>query len=323
VALTNSQYETIFRVYEEKQLHNHRVLEDRFHEIYEKIPEYRELELLISSTSVSLGKKMLGGDDQALSVLKEKIKDFSFQKKQLLINSGYKEDYLSPIYHCSNCLDSGYTELGKCKCFKQAMISMLYAQSNIQGTLKDDNFSNLSTSFFTGEDLLRFEKAVTTSKKFIKTFKEDYQNLFFYGTVGTGKSFLSSCIAKELIDKGFSVIYFSSSQMFETLGKYSFDYKSKEELKGIYNDIYNCDLLIIDDLGTEMSTKFISSQLFSCLNERHLRKKSTIISTNLFLEELCATYSERIFSRITNNYQVCKLSGSDIRMLKKRMAKRK
>lgn len=323
MALTNSQYDTILRIYEERQLHNHHLLDSRFQEIYEKIPEYKKLEAMISSTSVAQGKKMLAGDTLALSQLKEMIKDFASRKTVLLTSNGYSAEYLLPIYNCPNCLDSGYTELGKCHCFKQAMISMLYAQSNIQETLNEDNFSTLSLEFYTGEDLARFEKAVSSSKNFINKFHKDYQNLYFYGTVGTGKSFLSSCIAKEMIDKGYSVIYFSSSQMFETLGKYAFDYKSKEELKGIYNDIYTCDLLIIDDLGTEMSNKFISSQLFSCINERHLRKKSTIISTNLFLEELCDTYSERIFSRITNNYQVCKLSGPDIRMLKKRRANRK
>ena len=145
---------------------------------------------------------------------------------------------------------------------------------------------------------------------------QDYQNIIFYGTVGTGKSFLSNCIAKEVIEQGHSVIYFSATNFFETLAKYTFDYKSKDELASIYEDIYTCDLLIIDDLGTEMTNKFASSQLFSCLNERHLGRKSTIISTNLSLEDLCDTYSERIFSRIMNYFLLCKIVGPDIRRLK-------
>lgn len=145
----------------------------------------------------------------------------------------------------------------------------------------------------------------------------------FYGTVGTGKSFLSSCIAKELIEQGKLVIYFSSAQLFETLSRSTFDRNSEEAASGIYEDIYECDLLIIDDLGTELTNAFVSSQLFSCLNNRHLRRKSTIITTNLSLEELRDRYSDRIFSRITSNYGMCKLTGRDIRITKKLLLNRK
>jgi DNA replication protein DnaC len=119
------------------------------------------------------------------------------------------------------------------------------------------------------------------------------------------------------MDTGKLVIYFSASQLFEALSKSTFDKDSKEAVSGISDDICNCDLLIIDDLGTELTNSFVSSQLFSCLNNRHLRKKSTIINTNLSLGELRDRYSDRIFSRITSNYEVCKLTGRDIRMQKK------
>ena len=110
------------------------------------------------------------------------------------------------------------------------------------------------------------------------------------------------------------MIYFSSSGLFELLAENSFDYKNKQELRGIYDDIYNCELLIIDDLGTERTNSFVSSELFACLNERDLRKKSTIINTNLSLEEVQIIYSDRIFSRIASNYKLLKLSGPDIRI---------
>lgn len=112
------------------------------------------------------------------------------------------------------------------------------------------------------------------------------------------------------------MIYFSASGLFDTLARYTFDARAKEALSGFYEDIYNCDLLIIDDLGTEMTNTFVASQLFSCLNERHLRQKATIISTNLSLEELRDRYSDRVFSRITSHYDLCKLTGPDIRMCK-------
>jgi DNA replication protein DnaC len=183
--------------------------------------------------------------------------------------------------------------------------------------LKTENFSSLSYDYYEGENLEKFKKAVQICQNFIKSFDKDYRNLFFYGTVGTGKSFLSCCVAKELMDMGKLVIYFSASQLFDTLSKSTFDKDSKEAVSGISDDIYNCDLLIIDDLGTELTNSFVASQLFSCLNNRHLRKKTTIINTNLSLGELRDRYSDRIFSRITSNYEVCKLTGRDIRVQKK------
>lgn len=116
------------------------------------------------------------------------------------------------------------------------------------------------------------------------------------------------------------MIYFSAAGLFETLARYSFDAKSKDILYDLCEDLYGCDLLIIDDLGTETTNSFITSQLFSCLNERYLRSKATLISTNLNLEELRDRYSDRIFSRITSSFTLCKLTGRDIRILKKRLA---
>jgi DNA replication protein DnaC len=153
---------------------------------------------------------------------------------------------------------------------------------------------------------------------FVENFKQDYHNILFYGTVGTGKSFLSGCVASELLKNGHSVIYFSSTGLFDNLARYTFDTKEKEALSAFYQDLYNCELLIIDDLGTEITNSFVASQLFSCLNERNLRKRATIISTNLSLEELRDRYSDRVFSRITSSYTICKLTGRDIRMIKKR-----
>ena len=155
---------------------------------------------------------------------------------------------------------------------------------------------------------------MSLSCNFIENFKQDYHNLLFYGTVGTGKSFLSGCIANELIQGGYSVIYFSALNFFERLAFYSFDAKEKAALHQFYEDIYGCDLLVIDDLGTETANAFVNSQLFACLNERQLRRKAMIISTNLNLGELQERYSDRIFSRLTSHFTFCKLTGADIRI---------
>lgn len=321
--LTNTQYDKILRDYENRQLKNRRELEQRTAYVYDRVPGYRELEDRVAAVSVSQGKKYLAGDEQAMEELKLLISELSFQKARLLTDAGLPGDYLKPVYTCPDCRDTGYIDGQKCHCFRQAMISLLYEQSHMREMLQNDNFRALSYEYYQGDDLTRFKNAVITCQNFIKNFNSDYHNLFFYGTVGTGKTFLSNCTAKELIESGHSVIYFSAAGLFDLLSRYSFDYKSKEEERECHADLYQCDLLIVDDLGTELTNQFVASRLFSLLNERHMGKKATIISTNLSLEELRDRYSDRIFSRITSHYELCKLTGPDIRMYKKRLSNRK
>ena len=317
MALSNSQYNAIMRVYEERQTRNRHSLEERTARVNQQVEGYRELSDSIAAISVTQGKKLLEGDENALSELKSTLRRLSAMKQELLTGAGFPEDYLSPVYDCPDCKDTGYIGSEKCHCFKQAIIDLLYEQSGIRSMLEKENFSSLSYDYYQGEDLERFKKNVTTAKNFIKTFDSDYHNLFFYGTVGTGKSFLSGCIAKELIEKGFSVIYFSAAGLYETLSRNMFDYKNTEELRSLHEDLYGCDLLIIDDLGTECINNATASMFFSLLNERHLNQKATIISTNLFLEDIQNRYSERIFSRIMNQYISLKFTGPDIRRLKR------
>lgn len=317
MALSKEQYDSIIREYEERQTQNHRELLRRRERIYTLIPEYKELEDEVASISVARAKLLLDNPSADKSGYNKRMADIASQKKVLLKEHGYATDYLELGYTCTDCKDTGYINGEKCHCFKQMEISLLYEQSNIQEMISKENFSTLSYEYYEGEDLTRFQNAVNVSKNFVTGFKNHYQNLFFYGTVGTGKSFLSGCIAKKLLSQGCSVIYFSANGLFDTLARYAFDTKSKDTLYNLNKDLYNCDLVIIDDLGTEVTNNFVSSQLFALLNERHLRQKATIISTNLSLEELRDRYSERVFSRITSNYSICKLTGKDIRMQKK------
>lgn len=323
MALTNSQYDIIIRDYEEKQNRNRRLTQERTAYVYSHVEGYQALDQSIASISVEQGKKMLLGDDNALLELKDTIRNLSAMKKQLLLSAGLPCDYLEPVYDCPDCMDTGYQNGRKCHCFKQKEITLLYEQSGIRDMLESENFSSLSYDYYEGEDLTRFKNTVTTCRNFINNFNSDYHNLFFYGTVGTGKSFLSGCVARELIESGHSVIYFSAAGLFDTLSKAKFDYKNTDELHKAYEDLFQCDLLIIDDLGTEYASSFTVSLLFSLINERHLRQKAVIISTNLSLEDFRNRYSDRIFSRITSNYEICKLTGPDIRMYKKRLQNRK
>lgn len=323
MALSNPQYESIIKGYERTRDANRLLAESRRTQVFEAIPEYLELSESVSSLSVASARRLLDGEDEALLGLHRELQKIAARQRKLLSDHGFPEDYLEPVYRCPDCMDTGYIMSAegrreKCHCFRRQEISILYAQSNIQDMIERENFSTLSYAYYQDEDLRRFQTAVDISHSFIENFKESYHNLFFYGTVGTGKSFLSGCIARELLQLGNSVIYFSSSGLFDTLARYAFDGKSKEAMHNLCEDLYGCDLLIIDDLGTEITNSFVTSQLFSCLNERHLRAKSTLISTNISLEELRDRYSDRIFSRITSSFTLCKLTGPDIRILKKR-----
>ena len=326
MALNNSQYDAIMRTYEQKQLHNRSVSDKRYQAVYLQLPELKKIHQTISEMSLKQARKLLEGDDNALKELKEEIKALSEQGKAMLVSAGFPADYLEPVYECSDCKDTGYIGNQKCHCFRKAEIELLYTQSNLKHILQQENFETFSLAYYSANhvdpktgasSLANIKKAYAAAKEFVDTFGKEFRNLFLYGDTGVGKTFLSNCIAKELIDKSFSVIYLSSFELFDTLAKSKFE--KDEDADQMNEHIFDCDLLIIDDLGTELANSFTVSQLFLCLNERILRRKSTIISTNLSLEALVDIYSERTFSRITSNYTILKLTGDDIRIKKKLM----
>lgn len=325
MALSNSQFDEIMRTYEQKQLDNERLLRRRYKETFSKIPELAELDHSISRLSISQAKNLLDGDSNALSSLKKDIAALSLRKKQLLEENGFPEDYLTVHYSCPDCEDTGYIGTQKCHCFKKAIVDLLYTQSNLQQILNKENFSVFSLTYYSANHIDpltgrssrdSIETALKSCHEFIDTFSTKFSNILLYGDTGVGKTFLSHCIAKELIDASYSVIYFTAAQLFDVFAKNTFG--KKEDLdRDAFDHIYNCDLLIIDDLGTELANSFTTSQLFICLNERILRSKSTIISTNLALEDVKSIYSERTFSRISSNYTMLRLTGDDIRIQKK------
>ena len=315
MALTNTQYDQIKHMYDQKQLQRHYEIEKRTNYVNQNVEGYKELSDTISSLSVAKAQLLFDGDETALTDLKSAIQALIDQKADLLVKAGLPADYLDVPYECEDCHDTGYINGQKCHCFKQSAISLLYDQSNLKEYLNATDFSLVSDRFYKGEDLVNFNDSLKKAKNFVKSFDTDYQNLCFYGTVGSGKSFLSGCIAKKLLEEGHSVIYFSASALTDFFSKYTFDFKKREETTEACRDIYDCDLLIIDDLGTEVINSFSVSRLFTCLNERYLRKKSVIISTNLSLKEIRNQYSDRIFSRLSGNFIFCKMSGPDIRMM--------
>lgn len=325
MALSNSQYDHLMRTYEQRQLDNEHTLRRRFDEAYSRIPKLREIDDSISSLSIKQARKLLEGDESALFLLREELTELRDRKQSLLRSHGFPEDYLELHYTCPACKDTGYVGTQKCHCLKKAIIDLLYTDSHLQEILEKENFSTFSLNYYSSNHIDRLtgrssresmQTALRICHEFVDTFSDEFHNLLLYGDTGVGKTFLSHCIAKELIEASHSVIYFSASGLFDFLAKNTFG-KKEEQDEEAFSHIYNCDLLIIDDLGTELANAFTVSQLFVCLNERILRKKATIISTNLSLEDIKSIYSERIFSRISSNYTMLRLTGDDIRIQKK------
>lgn len=313
--LTNKQYDTIMRGYDHRQYRNYRQQCARQDEIYKKIPRIREIDESISSCSLAQAEKVFDADPNALPELREKLGSFRREKEFLLKEAGYPADYLEMHYTCSDCQDTGYIGRKKCHCFRKEEIQLLYSSSRLNTILTEENFSTLSYSVYDEEQKASMPSIIHTCRDFVQTFDRDFRNLLFYGPVGTGKTFLSNCIAKELLDSGHSVIYFTAFQLFEHFSASASG--EAGEFMQRHEALLDSDLLILDDIGTEMANTFTVSKLFQVLNERVLRRKSTMISTNLSPRDFRDIYSERVFSRITSSYTLVKFIGSDIRIRKK------
>lgn len=326
MALSNSQYDAIMRAYGQQQFKNRHEQEERIAKVYQRIPVIKELDQSISTRAVACARRLLEGDKEALKELRDEIADLREQKSVLLKSAGFSTDYMEMQYRCPDCKDTGYADGVKCHCFRQSEMRYLYAQSNIEQIVAVENFSTFSSEYFDNNRVIPhlnrtvkeyMGQVVETCKKFAMDFSKERGNLLFTGPTGVGKTFLTNCIAKELIDQYYSVIYLSANDLFEVFSKNRFDYQDEEDMKGMYQYILDCDLLIIDDLGTELNNSFTSSELFYCINERLNSSKSTIISTNHPINELRDRYTERVTSRLISRYTVIPLYGDDIRIRKK------
>lgn len=326
MALSNSQYDAIMREYGRQQIENHHKLEERRKEIYARLPVVRQLEAEIAERSVACAKKLLEGDKSVLDRLKEDLKDLREQKSLIIRAAGYSDDYLELHYRCPDCRDTGLIDGRKCHCFLQAQMKLLHAQSNLEDVLERENFNALSYEYYDDTEILSqlgitnaayMRRVVAGCREFVRDFDKKHDNLLFTGSTGVGKTFLTNCIARELMDDFHSVIYLTASDLFDVFSRNKFDYDNAEDMKDMYRFILDCDLLIIDDLGTELNNSFTSSQLFYCINERMNMSRSTIISTNLTLARLRDSYTDRVTSRIMSGYRIIPLYGGDIRLLKK------
>lgn len=308
-----SLYENI-RAQEEKDLIKRRK------EIELNYPEILEIDNLIQKKSLGLSLAVLKGmDEDTLKKHKNEITDLRVKKSEALVERGYEADYLNLHYRCSKCKDEGYIGNKRCSCYKKKLVSLYYKNSELRDSLLTNNFSNFNLSLFSPHKLKEEDRFSPRKNMenilnylrgdYIPNFINKEDNLLFYGDSGTGKTFLSCCIAKELLDDGYLVVYRTVDELMSNLREIRFNNNSDLE-----DLLVNCDLLIIDDLGAEQITDFTTSEFFNLLNKKLLKKKKMLISTNLNLFDIRETYTERIASRLLGNFKLYKFYTEDIRI---------
>lgn len=327
MGLTADTYKLIAKSYDYKRTKNKNTLHLRQQEIYDKIHEIKELDQQIAAKGLETSKSIFKDTNnrlQLLNSLKQDLLTLKERKLALLESNGYPRDYLNPIYDCENCQDTGYVNDKKCFCFHQALIHSAYESSHLKNILEKENFSTFSFQYYSKEVIELYGVSPYDNMKgvynrclrFVEEFDQEFSNLILFGQTGLGKTFLCNCIAKALLDRSHSVLYLTSFHLFKLLESYRFRSEETEVTYENIEDIYNCDLLIIDDLGSEVINSFTSSELFHCINTRLLDRKSTVISTNLDPAGWSKHYSTRIVSRILGNFIPLQLLGEDIRVQK-------
>lgn len=252
---------------------------------------------------------------------KENFKRLKEEKAKIISQNNISPDYDEYKYFCNICHDTGYDDSGKkCNCFRQRLINEAYSMSNMEDIVKKQNFDTFSFNYYSKECsdgmISPFEnmtKIYNNCKKFCKNFDSNEKNIVFYGPAGLGKTFLSSAIAKEIMDRGKTVVYVRATKMFSLYEDYKF---GRNMDKSVIDNIYNCDLLIIDDLGTEPVNKNNLSFLFDVVNERVSKEKKIIINTNLQISEISKIYTTRFTSRLYEYFMFYKFFGEDIRIQK-------
>jgi DNA replication protein DnaC len=322
-------YQTkILALYDKVRLKEEDNFRNRKTHIEKTHPEIIELDKKIGRLCIELSisaMKSINDRDEYLHTLREKIMDLRIKKSELLVSNGFDMDYLNLHFECNKCKDTGFIGNTKCSCFKQKVIDVYYTGSELKNMLKTHNFDNFKLDFYPSKKSdfesespkKNIEKILSKSMSFLKNFDTSDENLLFYGGPGTGKTFLSHCITKELMDKGFFVVYRTAEELIKGLKEIRFNGDtSLEEM------LINCDLLIIDDLGTEQISDFTKMEMFNLLNTKLLKQKKMLVSTNLTLGNLANTYSERITSRLLGNFTACKFFCEDIR-IKKNLSKPK
>lgn len=297
-------------------------------EVFQKLPRAKELDRLIAGTGVQAAKAVLKGGDVAAEMTKLRDTNLALQKelRELLANNGYPENAFEPRYYCEKCGDTGYIEEDNrtvvCACLKQALVQIACDELNRTAPLALSTFDSFRPDYYDtqitpGLGMSPYElmdKVLKFCRSYARDFTPHSESILMKGATGLGKTHLSLAIANEVIRKGYGVVYVSAPSVVQKLEKQYFSRNNDDD--SLLDLLTDCDLLIIDDLGTEFKTQFSVSQLYNIFNARMLQNKPVIINTNLDLRELEKAYSQRFVSRIMGCSTKLDFIGRDIRVIR-------
>lgn len=315
-------YAAVFEDYEKDREYAENRARAVKRKVYKENPRLAEIDSEIMEKGVELFRSCVSNtkDDNASSKFKNAVNALNSEKKYILKRAGYTPEYLEPKYKCSICKDTGVVNTKRCKCFNKRLAERLYELSNISEMLEKENFNTFDYNIFSKDPGERGISPHDTIRRLCIDVAQAVDNIdkkpirmLFYGNSGLGKTFMCNCIAKSLIDKGCFVVYMSAYKLFSYMTRFRFGKENEAEAEAV-KLLNECDMLVIDDLGTEGVNSGTIPELFDIINTRLLANKSILISTNLDLEDINKTYSERIFSRITGNFKIYEFIGSDLRL---------
>lgn len=278
-------------------------------------PRFTELEMEQQNVAARMAIAAISGDKKALETLRAKSEEIAKEKQKLLGGTTFPQIE----YTCKNCNDTGYINGKICPCVVEIAKKMAYKELSEEMPLDTCRFDNFDLKYYKDKaeegvsPKKRMTQVLKICREFSLKFKENGQNLLLLGKTGLGKTHLSLAIANEAVASGSSVIYGSAQNLINKAAGEQFSYSGSTE---VIDSLLGCDLLIIDDLGTEMSTSFSQSCIYNIINTRILKKLPTVISTNLTLSEIAEKYTPRVSSRIMGSYTLLQFLGADIRQQK-------
>ena len=286
-------------------------------EAYAQVPRLREIDRLLRQTMATTVQAAFtkGGDVQTM-IAQVKAENLHLQEeRKALIDAHFEPGYLDESPICSRCGGSGYIGSTMCDCLLRLCREEQKKELNLLSG-NDETFDQFRLDYYPERDNIRLlmERVYTACRRYAETFGEKSGNLLFSGDTGLGKTFLSACIAKTVAERGFSVVYETAGHLFSRLERAKFD--GDEDARKETGKYTTCDLLIVDDLGTEMPGQFTTAALYALINDRILSGKATIISTNLNTEDLARRYNPQIASRLRGSFQRLAFLGEDIRLKK-------
>ena len=282
--------------------------------------EAREIDRALSETGLRIFRAGCDGGER----LQEKIDEIREEhdaimgaKRVLLKKLGLPEDYTDVRYECKRCLDTGFVDTKMCSCMKKALIYEGFRSSGLGSLIEKQSFDNFSLKYYKGADLEKMEYNLGTAKEFAESFSESStENLLLLGGTGLGKTHISTSIAKAVIENGYDVLYDSAQNIITAFEHDRFRRGYGDNTPDESEKYFSCDLLIIDDLGTEVSNAFSVACLYNIINTRINKGMPIVINTNMNQKIMLSRYDERISSRLLGEFTILLFSGEDIRKQK-------